>query len=93
MDYGFGMSVFKNNDFIKAPGMLEIGNTLARMENQEIQSLNNIATISAIENKSGRSIQEISKDAVEENKILQEAATRAVKFPVSCPTLFTPLFC
>lgn len=88
MDYGIGMSVFKNNDFIKAPGMLEIGNTLARMENQEIQSLNNIATISAIENKSGRSIQEISKDTVEENKILQEAATSLAMAIANAAILF-----
>ena len=74
VDYGIGMSVFKNGDFIKAPGMLEIGNTLIQIENQEIQTLNNFATISAIEEKTGKSIQELSMDSPEEKQILQDTA-------------------
>ena len=77
IDYGIGMSVFKNSDFIKAPGMLEIGNTLVQTGNHEIQTLNDIATISAIEKKTGKSIDELSSQhIIEEKQILQEVAAQ-----------------
>lgn len=74
IDYGIGMSVFKNSEFIKAPGMLEIGNTLVRSEDHKMQQLNDSATLSAIEKKTGRSIQEITRDVPGENQIIQKAA-------------------
>ena len=75
IDYGIGMAVFKNGDFIKAPGMLEIGNTLIQTENHDIQTLNDIATISAIEKKTDKKITEFSSQhTVGEKQILQEAA-------------------
>lgn len=84
MDYGIGMSVFKNGDFIKAPGMLEIGNTLVRTKDGEIQTLNNLATISAIEKKTGRNVQDISENA----GILQETAEYLAMAVVNAAILF-----
>lgn len=74
IDYGIGMSVFKNGDFIKAPGMLEIGDTLLSTENRKMQRLNNIATISAIEKKTGRNIQELTQDVPGEKQLIQKVA-------------------
>ncbi|MBU5480545.1 ROK family protein [Blautia sp. MSJ-19] len=74
IDYGIGMSVFKNGDFIKAPGMLEIGNTLIQAKDRKIQTLNSLATISAIEKKTGRKIQDFAQDMPGKSGILQDAA-------------------
>lgn len=89
IDYGIGMSVFKNNDFIKAPGMLEIGNTLIPTEDHELQTLNDIAVISAIEKKTGKNIEEISSQhTTEEKQILQEAADRLAISVANAAILF-----
>lgn len=74
IDYGIGMAVFKNNNFIKAPGMLEIGNTLIQTKEHEMQMLNDVTTISAIEKRTGRSIQELSQDTSEGKQIIQKTA-------------------
>lgn len=59
IDHGIGMSVFRDGNFIKAPGMLEIGNTLIRTESGEIQKLEELNLICAIEKKSEIKISQI----------------------------------
>lgn len=88
IDYGLGMSVFKNGDFIKAPGMLEIGNTLIQTKDQEIQTLNSLATIPAIEGKTGKRIQELSEDSFEENLILRDTVNSLAMTIANAAILF-----
>ena len=88
VDYGIGMSVFKNSDFIKAPGMLEIGNTLIRTDERSIKPLNDVATILAIEKKTGRGIQEITKDIPGNAQIIQKAADHLAMALANAAILF-----
>lgn len=73
IDYGIGMSVYKNGDFIKAPGMLEIGNTLVQMKTGKIQTLNETATIEAVKNRINRKQREAVRE-LEKSEVLEETA-------------------
>lgn len=74
MDYSMGMSVFKDGAFIKAPGMLEIGNTLIHTQDDEIKKLEESVTITAMEQKAGCDIHELLK-IPQGQKIMKEAAS------------------
>lgn len=86
MDYGIGMSVFKNGEFIKAPGMLEIGNTLVIADDGR-KTLNETATISAIEKKTGKNLVESMEDP-KGQLVLKEAADHLAMAIANASLLF-----
>lgn len=85
IDYGIGMSVYRNGAFIKAPGMLEIGNTLVRTKDKKLRTLNDIATITAIEEKIKRNLPGITQETT---VILQEAAQHLALAIANASVLF-----
>ena len=100
IDYGIGLSVFKNGDFIKGPGMLEIGRMLLRTETGKIKTLDQIASIAGIEKNAETPLTEL-KNTERGRQLLQEAtealaltiANSALLFDVStillCGKFFT----
>lgn len=72
MDYGIGLSVFKNGDFIKGPGMLEIGRMLLKTETGELKTLDQISSIAGIEKSAGTFLPEL-KNTEKGRRLLREA--------------------
>ncbi len=87
IDYGIGMSVFKNGDFIKAPGMLEVGNTLIMSEEYQRVTLNETVTISAIEKKAGKKLAEVIQDTAGQ-QILKDIASHLAMAIANAAILF-----
>lgn len=81
IDYGIGLSVFKNGDFIKGPGMLEIGRMLLRTETGKIKTLDQIASIAGIEKNAETSLTELRN--TERGRQLLQEATEALALTIA----------
>ena len=81
IDYGIGLSVFKNGDFIKGPGMLEIGRLLLRTETGEIKTLDRTSSIAGIEKNAGTSLTELKN--TEKGRLLLKEATEALALAIA----------